>query len=378
MQYWYLIKTNRNQDHVENTKWLDELMPRQKTCIKQIVRKMMSYYGKDNIDILHLRPSVTDKIEKIYIGARFKNAPIENNDNAKHVISDIVFYYEILLNHQFDKFEIGNTFLHRFSAREDEIINDYFHSHVDTKYSTIPDIEGWSQATNNYNQHYNENCLGTSEMNQIIIKINVAAKNFEKYPDGIPENLCFQLVYMIKRFIEWESLEGTPYRYIKNISSVGVRQERYVRQNVNDISTIADIYIDSNHYSSFSHLIKISMDNACVAVHKNSLEEFIKQPSSTSNDFLNRLSYVLINGQKCKVDATDSTPGHLTTSKKIQVMKNFPGIFKGEVINFEVIELEDNPDDNADNVIKIDEYFLKVLSLKLELKYQLEFIKKLN
>lgn len=144
------------------------------------VDTIKSLYG-DNWDINFHR-----KFNKYCLIVKFDKFTITNSNNQSQEIKDLYFLVPINENLTFNNCLYGG----RETLTTVERAANYVHSHLNGAWNGISSF-----------------CLGSGPINVYIAEFNVK-------PD---ENSLFSVLYNIKIYVEWESLEGTPYKYIANI-----------------------------------------------------------------------------------------------------------------------------------------------------------------
>lgn len=127
----------------------------------------------------------------------FRNITISNSVKLEHNIKNLFVFIPIKSN-----LKIGIIEGTRSSISEKEFISGYIHSHLIRE-----------DFTYKYNKPFNPTpfCLGESEMLDL---------KTEMLSNKVFDMDLFRLYIMcLKTFVSWESIEGVPYNYIKNIIS---------------------------------------------------------------------------------------------------------------------------------------------------------------
>ena len=138
------------------------------------------------------------EIKGIYI--LFPEINITNRDRANHTIKDLLVLIQ-LYNYNNTALKIHSLKGGRLTLSYAEYQSDYFHSHLPifkNYISTRMDLPYLSNF-----------CTGSGEINIYQSNIN---------GDGFNEERFIRYVMQIMSLVSYESIEGTPYRYIKSIS----------------------------------------------------------------------------------------------------------------------------------------------------------------
>ena len=182
------------------------------------------------------------EIKGIYI--LFPEINITNRDRARHTIKDLLVliqfynYYNRLLR-------INSLKGGRLTLSYAEYQSDYFHSHLSTLKSSI--------STTMYLPYLSNFCTGSGEINIYQSDIN---------GDGFNEERFIRYAMQIMSLVSYESIEGTPYKYIRSIS-VRPHSGHYYNADINrkirfknkvisyykqeDKIPVIDIHIDSTN-----------------------------------------------------------------------------------------------------------------------------------
>ena len=182
------------------------------------------------------------EIKGIYI--LFPEINITNRDGANHIIKDLLVLIQFY-NYNNTSLRINSLKGGRLTLSYAEYQSDYFHSHLPifkNSISTTMDLPYLSNF-----------CTGSGEINIYQSNIN---------GDGFNEERFIRYVMQIMSLVSYESIEGTPYRYIRSISvrphsghyysADNRRKERFKNKVIdyykqeNKIPVI-DIHIDSTN-----------------------------------------------------------------------------------------------------------------------------------
>ncbi len=165
--------------------------------IEKLVTKITEILDKtyqENYDL----QIVTEDSERInyMLYFKFPETVIKNSKNLSMTLHDL--YFRIKLKYM--KAEGKLTFYGTLSGTRGklsykEYLRSYTHSHLDSG-----GMHGFTNV-----------CLGTSDLNNIISDLSVDCLSGHEF-------MSFELfANMLYGLAEWESIEGTPYNYIKDV-----------------------------------------------------------------------------------------------------------------------------------------------------------------
>ena len=138
------------------------------------------------------------EIKGIYI--LFSEINITNRDRANHTIKDLLVLIQ-LYNHNNTALKIHSLKGGRLTLSYAEYQSDYFHSHLSISKNSI--------STEMNLLYLNAFCTGSGEINIYHSNIN---------GDGFSEERFIRYAMQIMSLVSYESIEGTPYKYIRSIS----------------------------------------------------------------------------------------------------------------------------------------------------------------
>lgn len=138
------------------------------------------------------------EIKGIYI--LFPEINITNRDGANHTIKDLLVLIQFY-NYNNTSLRINSLKGGRLTLSYAEYQSDYFHSHLPILKSSISTTMDLPYLSNF--------CTGSGEINIYQSNIN---------GDGFNEERFIRYVMQIMSLVSYESIEGTPYRYIRSIS----------------------------------------------------------------------------------------------------------------------------------------------------------------
>ena len=138
------------------------------------------------------------EIKGIYI--LFSEINITNRDRANHTIKDLLVLIQ-LYNYNNTALKIHSLKGGRLTLSYAEYQSDYFHSHLSISKNSI--------STGMNLPHLSAFCTGSGEINIYHSNIN---------GDGFNEERFIRYAMQIMSLVSYESIEGTPYKYIRSIS----------------------------------------------------------------------------------------------------------------------------------------------------------------
>ena len=139
------------------------------------------------------------EIKGIYI--LFPEINITNRDRANHTIKDLLVLIQ-LYNYNNTALKIHSLKGGRLTLSYAEYQSDYFHSHLPTSKNSI--------STGMNLPCLSDFCTGSGEINIYHSNIN---------GDGFSEERFIRYAMQIMSLVSYESIEGTPYRYIVSVSA---------------------------------------------------------------------------------------------------------------------------------------------------------------
>ena len=138
----------------------------------------------------------------ISIFLKYKDITIKNSTGESHLMKGIVF------NLRLDIVSLC-----------DYLYNSIFRTQVTKK--EILACYNFSHSKGDYNSLHEDLCYGASNT-----EINIAINSFYNFFNesssyySLDFNFLTKLFFTIDSYLRWESLEGTPYKYIKNLNKV--------------------------------------------------------------------------------------------------------------------------------------------------------------
>ena len=279
------------------------------------------------------------EIQGIYI--LFPIVNITNRNNNRHTIKDLLVEIR-LYNRGNQNIRIDSLRGGRLTLSYAEYQSDYFHSHLSTTKGVIS-----SDMTLPYMSSF---CTGSGEINIFQCNIN---------GDGFTEERFMRYAMQILSLVSYESIEGTPYRYMNRIGTHSRsgsyfhldnrRKELFFQKVINwykQTETIPNIDITIDSTNSYS-----------VAQNEN-FQKFVEKVDYEDND---KARFFCILGENNNYYAYNSAPVFTTPPT---VRTTF--IFRSEVKN---MVIEPAPQRNTTVTHIIHPGLIK--HLKEEIEYEL-------
>lgn len=227
----------------------------------------------------------------MYVIIKFPELTITNSSKYIHLLKDL--YVRIPIFIRDTGLEIKTIEGTRLTLSDSEINNSYYHSHLPQ--STQP-------------SKFETFCTGVGEINNLTSLLN----------SGFDEDLFKMYLMHLETFVGWESIEGTPYRYIKSlIESTDVVKSVPISTlptNYNRIITHLKVHpslkskvqwkINRNKYEVVDNLALEEMlmevfrgyDNyLCI---KNNKGEYVIKRKPVNQSHTSRSKYLIFNGRK--------------------------------------------------------------------------------
>ena len=271
----------------------------------------------------------------------FPRVTITNRERKSHLIKDIFVRIPFFIN-QRESLGIESIEGGRTTLSYAEYCSHYYHSHLSI--NAIGSISSRSQPP-----MYSTFCTGSGEINIYQADMN---------SEGITEARATAYLMQIMTLVGYESIEGTPYRHIKNIM---IRDASGRRSNPN--RNVAD--------NLYRRTLAHCKDNNIVPCLEFAIEnnKYIVKDNSKFDEFL--LATVTDEDAKrnilCMIDETGAYYQYgLTPTREQPPTVTNKYIFQGREIQFTV---EDIPGEIDDSNI---EYFIHPF-IKTYIKNQIEY-----
>lgn len=144
------------------------------------------------------KPCVQINIKSIIL--KFDDIHIKNSRRQSHNIKDLLIKIILDKNSDTKRLVLGSLQGNRLTITPDEYQSSYFHSHLN--HSVRESMRGSVLNT------FKSFCTGSGEINAYRMELN---------QDGMTEQKIIAFLLQLTTLVSWESLEGTPYKYINKI-----------------------------------------------------------------------------------------------------------------------------------------------------------------
>lgn len=215
----------------------DEVYPKRyelKIDLENNSRNFKSYFQK-----------LRDRNFDLELIIHFPETIVTNRDFIKHTIKDLYFIIKFI--------KTGNSYDLKFTGKRstysiNEIVSGYNHSHLPS--TNLRTINNWKFGT--------EWCLGASELTNYKNIVNTSKENLQ------------MLLLLIPNYISYESIEGRPYKYLKD---VGISKTGLEKVHL--------LYIE-RLYKSYKKKLNIKLNNN---LEISNFEEFEDSIDINQNDY---------------------------------------------------------------------------------------------
>jgi hypothetical protein len=254
----------------------------------------------------------------------YPNITISNEKNRQHSIKDLFVNLKFELNRKTKKVNIIGIFGRRATLTYEEVCSNYAHSHLNPNIVRYFD----TKDKNYFRNLITRFCTGSGEINILLAEYN---------SNDFSEDRFNLILVQLMTLISWESIEGTPYRYIGNI-----------KISLNS-STPKEIKLCSSYYNHIKYIkegienkkvepedLKFIIKNSRVELDENAFDNFILK---LSNSCLITKSYFICFEFDGKYYTHDSIkPSEI---KYYKYTEQNPIIFRGEEFPFTIIYPEE-------------------------------------
>ena len=140
-----------------------------------------------------------------YFKVLYPEIEITNTNKEKHTIKNLVVVFSLKWDSYFKKWKIDEMTGLRLTLSYLELKKSYSHSHLSS-----------SSLTGNFKSMTSAKfCLGSSTLGMSIAEYNTESNKEQS-------NLVLEgILYTLDTYVTWESLEGVPHNYIRNLIPLG-------------------------------------------------------------------------------------------------------------------------------------------------------------
>lgn len=156
----------------------------------------LAFEVKEEVDCFKLYP---------YFKVLYPEIEITNTNKEKHTIKNLVVVFSLRWDSSFKKWRIYEMTGLRLTLSYLELNKLYSHSHLSS-----------SSLTSNFKSMTSTKfCLGSSTLGMSIAEYNTESNKEQS-------NLVLEgILYTLDTYVTWESLEGVPHNYIRNLLPFG-------------------------------------------------------------------------------------------------------------------------------------------------------------
>ena len=156
----------------------------------------LAFEVRKNLEVFELRP---------YFKILYPEIEITNTNKEKHTIKNLVVVFSLKWDSSFKKWKINDMTGLRLTLSYLELNKSYSHSHLNSNSITS---KFKSMTSSKF-------CLGSSTLGMSIAEYNTESNKEQS-------NLVLEgILYTLDTYVTWESLEGVPYNYIRNLLPFG-------------------------------------------------------------------------------------------------------------------------------------------------------------
>ena len=156
----------------------------------------LAFEVEDNSGVFELKP---------YFKVLYPEIEITNTNKEKHTIKNLVVVFSLKWDSYFKKWKIDEMTGLRLTLSYLELNKSYSHSHLSSH----------SPTSNFKSMTSSKFCLGSSTLGMSIAEYNTES-------DKEKSNLVLEgILYTLDTYVTWESLEGVPHNYIRNLLPLG-------------------------------------------------------------------------------------------------------------------------------------------------------------
>lgn len=162
------------------------------------------------------KPTIAIVIDSIIL--RYENLTIANSSRRSHNIRELLVRIKLAITerNKVIRLCIGDIFGNRLVMTKPELQSNYWHSHLSGDVTR--------NMRNSVDDTWQTFCTGSGEINAYRMELN---------GDGMTEEKIIAFLLQLTTLVSYESIEGGPYRYIKNIMS---KNDNILQPNICTIS----------------------------------------------------------------------------------------------------------------------------------------------
>lgn len=229
-------------------------------------------YG-ENWDIY---PEYTGDIEEGYAFVKlhaiiyYEKFTIKNSTGRKHQIRDFCVSIPLAFTSNMDDefvFRISDVNGFRLKWYGYENDSNYVHSHLSTNLMDIKEDSHYKTMLNCALYHEQSFCTNGNELSTHMTEM--------KIEDNITIDEMTLFFHTLNSFLEWESLEGVPYRKIRDLSEIG-RTTRNVTNEDRELEGYANHFISEIKANPEHYLELVYSQNKLQVLDDNNFKEKLR------------------------------------------------------------------------------------------------------
>lgn len=328
-RFWYKsARNNRLKDYfkIEKTGALE---------FANTIDQMFTLLNRHYPDVWDVHIDILDDDKRIVIYSikiiiKFPQITITNSRNESHEIKDLYVVLPIIINVN-DKLIIGRPSGTRGTVSFAEKQSSYAHSHLNSINFLL----------NQYTTPLF--CLGSGPLVDIFNRIEDTGMSMEDFE---------AILVFLDDFVRWESIEGVPYKYIKDITEYSTKNIIYIHNfnytrylTENKISDIISMIRDKTPNLSFNYY----KDRIVLSSNK-ALSDIVKEFIFTQ--YSHAISNLIVKKEN------DIYYSYSEDSVEVNNERNSYTVFRGQEYQFTV-------EDPIDETISIDAYEVNPVYLNL-------------
>lgn len=321
---------------------------------KELLFRNLIYNYNRKLSILQEFPKVLDKVlpnrwdmdvkeENITFILYYPEIKITNSYKIEHIIKDLYIYLYINIYTLSIYMQLRRTTL---SSKEQS--HNYLFSHY---------------STNKVTERYGKFCYG-SDGNFMSMAMNgeFQIKVFKERDINY-----FELfLYNLETYLSWESLEGTPYRYINKLKESVSNSNALKNPEANFIDVVIQNFVDYLNSETIKFFNFNVVDNNIQIELNNHLRDFIKESLIYNNNY-NHIGYYENNV------FIPLTMNNTSLANKILV-KDFV-YFKGKSIDLQIINEKDVTTEESILSSVVQDTFIEIFIVLLNNKLKNDLTK---
>lgn len=324
---------------------------------RSMIKALNNFYPNRwdiDIEFIYDNFSSTSDNDKIVVLVKgiiiyYPNITISNEKNRQHNIKDLFVNLKFELNKKNKKVNIIGIFGRRATLTYEEVCSNYAHSHLN------PSVERYFETSNKnfFRNTITRFCTGSGEINILLADYNCNDFNEDRF------NL---ILVQLMTLVSWESIEGTPYRYINNIK-IRLNSSTPTQIKLNNSYSNIIKYIRDNFSNNrlLPEDLKFIIKNSKVELDENTFNKFILRLSDCNSIVKNNFICFESDGKYYMHNSVK--PSEIKYYKHTE---QNPIIFRGQDFPFTIIYPEEIKEEEIEKSLIL--FKPAVLKLKKEIE----------